>query len=69
MTTVPDIPVVQLPALETDALGSTAPSMLAVDMPRGRRPSPLVLATVGVLAGVAAMALGAAAVLSAGEID
>lgn len=67
MTTVPDIPVVQLPALETDDLGSTAPSMWAVDMPRGRRPSPLVLAALGVLAGVAAMALGAAAVLSAGE--
>jgi hypothetical protein len=36
-------------------------------MPRGRRPSPLVLAALGVLAGVAAMALGAVAVLSAGE--
>lgn len=66
MTTVPDIPVVQLPALETDDLGSTASSIWAVDVPRGRRPSPLVLATLGVLAGIAAMALGTAAVLSAG---
>ena len=65
-TTVPDIPVVQLLARDGRP-GPTAPSLWAVDMPRGRRPSPLVLATLGVLAGIAAMALGSAAVLSAGE--
>ena len=66
MTTVSDIPIVRLPAIEGDDLGSTAASLWAVDVPRARRPSPLALATLGVLAGVAAMALGAAAVLSAG---
>lgn len=67
MTTVPDIPVVRLPGLEADdAAGSTA-SVWAVDVPKSRRPSPLLLATLGVLAGIAAMALGAAAVLSAGS--
>ena len=66
MTTVPDIPVVRLPAIEGDDLGSTAASLWAVEVPRAGRPSPLALATLGVLAGVAAMALGAAAVLSAG---
>ena len=66
MTTVPDIPIVRLPAIEGDDLGSTAASLWAVEVPRARRPSPLSLAALGVLAGVAAMALGAAAVLSAG---
>ena len=66
VTTVPDIPVVRLPAIEGDDLAGSAASMWAVDIPRGRRPSPLSLAALGVLAGVAAMALGAAAVLSAG---
>jgi len=67
VTTVPDIPVMRLPAIEGDDLGSTAASLWAVDVPRARRPSSLALATLGVLAGVAAMALGAAAVLSAGS--
>ena len=66
MTTVPDIPVVRLPAIEGDDLSGSAASMWAVDIPTSRRPSPLSLAALGVLAGVAAMALGAAAVLSAG---
>jgi hypothetical protein len=66
VTTVPDIPVVRLPAIEGDDLGSTAASLWAVEVPRPRRPSPLVLAALGVFAGVAAMTLGAAAVLSAG---
>ena len=67
MTTVPDIPVVQLPALEADDPLMEAPaSIWAVDVPGGRRPSPLTLAVLGVAAGVAAMALGAAAVISAG---
>jgi hypothetical protein len=68
VTTVPDIPVVQLPAFEeASATSSAAASMWAVEIPRGRRPSPLTLAVLGVLAGIAAMALGAAAVISAGE--
>ncbi len=67
VTTVPDIPVVQLPTFEGDgSTSSTAASMWALDVPRGRRPSPLVLAVLGVVAGIAAMALGAAAVISAG---
>jgi hypothetical protein len=66
VTTVPDIPVVRLPAIEGDDLGSPAASLWALEVPRARRPSPLSLAALGVLAGVAAMALGAAAVLSAG---
>ena len=69
VTTVPDIPVVQLPALEPDADASSlmAPgSIWAVEVPEARRPSPLTLAVLGVLAGIAAMALGAAAVIFAG---
>ena len=67
MTSVSDIPVVQLSAFEeeTTSLGSATASLWAVDVPRGRRPSPLTLAVLGVLAGIAAMALGAAAVISA----
>ena len=68
VTTVPDIPVVQLPAFEEDsAPGSPTAGMWAVDVPRARRPSPLTLAALGVLAGIAAMVLGAAAVISAGS--
>jgi hypothetical protein len=68
VTSVSDIPVVQLPAFEEEkaSLGSATASLWAVDVPRGRRPSPLTLAVLGVLAGITAMALGAAAVISAG---
>jgi hypothetical protein len=69
VTTVPDIPVVQLPALEADADASSlmAPgSIWAVEVPDARWPSPLILAVLGVVAGIAAMALGAAAVIFAG---
>jgi hypothetical protein len=67
VTTVPDIPVVQLPAFEEDsAVGLSTASMWAVDVPSGRRPSPLTLAVLGVVAGIAAMVLGGAAVISAG---
>jgi hypothetical protein len=65
VTTVPDIPIVQVHAFEEDGT-TTAASMWALDVPRGRRPSPLTLAVLGVVAGIAAMALGAAAVISAG---
>lgn len=67
MTTVPDIPVVQVPGLDVDDSLAEAPaSIWAVDVPSGRRPSPLTLAVLGVVSGIAAMALGAAAVISAG---
>jgi hypothetical protein len=72
VTTVPDIPVVRIPALEGESLPDSGLSMpshvswAAVDVPRGRRPSPIVLAILGVLAGIGAMALGAVAVISAG---
>jgi hypothetical protein len=67
VTTAPDIPIVQLPAFEEDsALGFPTASMWAVDVPTARRPSPLTLAVLGVVAGIAAMVLGAAAVISAG---
>jgi hypothetical protein len=66
VTTVPDIPVVQLPTFENEGAASAAASAWSVEVPRGRRPSPLVLAVLGVIAGIAAMALGAAAVVSAG---
>jgi hypothetical protein len=69
VTTVPDIPVVQLPALEGDADASSllAPgSIWAVEVPKARGRSPVTLAVLGVVAGVAAMALGAAAVVFAG---
>ena len=39
---------------------------MGLDVPRSRRPSPLVLASLGVLAGIAAMALGTGAVVYAG---
>lgn len=67
VTTVPDIPVVQLPVFEGAERGGSAASLWALDVPKTRRPSPLALAALGVLAGVAAMVLGAAAVLSAGS--
>ena len=71
MTTVPEIPVVQLPALEADSFGSgarSAPaSIWAVDVPRERRLTPVTLAALGVLAGLAAMIAGGAAVVYAGS--
>jgi hypothetical protein len=70
VTTVPDIPVVELPAFDAggllDETALTAPaSIWAVDVPTRRRLTPVLLAAVGVLAGIAAMALGAAAVFYA----
>ena len=72
MTTVSEIPVVQLPSLDADgapgAGGLTAPgSIWAVDVPSTRRLTPVTLAALGVVAGIAAMALGTAAVVSAGS--
>ncbi|HYI73919.1 MAG TPA: anti-sigma factor [Gaiellaceae bacterium] len=71
MTTVPDIPIVQLPALDPDGgtgdSRSAPASIWAVDIPHGRRLTPVLLAALGVLAGIAAMAVGTAAVISAGS--
>jgi hypothetical protein len=70
VTTVPDIRVVQLEAPELDGADAATTELPAslweLDVPTGRRPSPLTLAVLGILAGVAAMAVGAAAVISAG---
>lgn len=72
MTTVPDIPVVQLPALEADGVVQegvriSPGSIWAVDIPHARRITPVTLVALGVTAGIAAMALGFAAVLLAGS--
>ena len=72
VTTVPDIPVVQLPALEADGVvqegARISPgSIWAVDIPHARRITPVILASLGVAAGIAAMALGVAAVVFAGS--
>src|SRR5918995_3171003 len=59
VTTVPDIPVVQLPAIDADGIAGdiapTAPgSIWAVDVPHSRRVTPVLLAVLGVVAGLAA---------------
>lgn len=75
MTTVPDIPVVHISALDGESPavpGAFMPAQVswaAVEVPRGRRLSPVVLATLGVVAGIGAMALGTTAVISAGRSD
>jgi hypothetical protein len=75
VTTVPDIPAVHISALDGESSagpGAVMPSQVswaAVEVPRGRRFSPVVLATLGVVAGIGAMALGTAAVISAGRSD
>lgn len=70
MSSAPDLTVVQLPALDADRIlddtALTAPaSIWAVDVPHARRLTPVLLAALGVVAGIAAMVLGAVAVISA----
>jgi hypothetical protein len=70
VTTVSEIPVVELPAFDAASFGDEGPpaapgSIWAVELPEARRPSPITLAALGVLAGIAAMVLGTAAVISA----
>jgi hypothetical protein len=69
MATVPEIPVVHVPVRESDepadAFASTVLTWAPVEVPRGQRPSAIVLAVLGTVAGVTAMALGALAVISA----
>src|SRR5262245_40973884 len=73
MATVPELHVVQVPALDQAAKDEFAAATVRiwapVEVPRGRQPSALVLAVLGTLAGVAAMALGAFAVASATSSD
>ena len=70
MATVPEIPVVQVPSRSedrpADAFTTTVLTWAPVEVPRGQRPSAIVLAVLGTLAGVAAMALGVFAVITAG---
>lgn len=66
--TLPEIPVVRVAALEGEAPNDTGVlvSRLAqVEVPRGRRPSPMTIAVVATLAGIGALALGTAAVFTA----
>jgi hypothetical protein len=70
VTTISEIPVVELPAFDaariTDDGPPSAPgSIWAVEVPDAKRPTPVAMAAVGVLAGIAAMVLGTAAVISA----
>jgi Anti-sigma-K factor rskA, C-terminal len=70
VATVPEIHVVHVPVRDADDLVADAMSAVhswaPVEVPRGRHPTPIVLAVLGTLAGIGAMALGAIAVLSAG---
>jgi hypothetical protein len=66
--TLPDIPVVRIAALEGDApddTGILVSRLAQVEVPRGRRPSPMTIAVVATLAGIGALALGTAAVFTA----
>jgi hypothetical protein len=71
---VPDIPVLQVSALHGEgaagAPSSAGPAdVWALDIPRQRWPSPIALAALGVVAGIAAMVLGGVAVVSAETTD
>ena len=66
--TLPDIPVVRVAALEGEApddTGVLVSRLAQVEVPRGRRPSPMTIAVVATLAGIGALALGTAAVFTA----
>jgi len=69
--TLPEIPVIRVSTLERDApdadLGVLVSRLAQVEVPRARRPSPTTIAVIATLAGIGAMALGAAAVLTAGD--
>jgi hypothetical protein len=71
MHTASEIPIVHMPPLEDETSSRPDISSIAVgpwspvEVPRGRRPSPTTIAVVAALAGIGAMALGGAAVLSA----
>jgi hypothetical protein len=67
MTSVPETPAlaVQSHVEDVDAFGPTFAAMRRVDVPQPRRPSPTPLVVLGLLAGIAAMALGGVAVVAA----
>src|SRR5690349_19442929 len=71
METAAEIPVVHVAGAGADEptasefAGVSVGPWSPVDLPRGRRPAPTTIAIVAALAGIGAMALGAAAVLSA----
>lgn len=72
METLSEIPVVRVPAMDVettdeDPVGVRVSRWAQVEVPRGRRPSPTTIAVVAVLAGIAAMALGTAAVFTSGD--
>jgi hypothetical protein len=65
-----EIPVVRVPTLEgevPDDTGVLVSRWAQVEVPRGRRPSPTTIAVVATLAGIGALALGTAAVFTAGD--
>ncbi len=70
MATVPEIPALRVAVREEEAATDAAaigsgPAWAPVEVPRAQRPSSIVLAVLGAIAGVAAMALGAFAVVTA----
>lgn len=70
MTSVPEISLAHLSsavesAVGDDALGSTFSTWRSVDVPAPRRPSPMPLIVLALLAGIGAMALGGGAVIAA----
>jgi hypothetical protein len=73
METASEISIVRMPALEDEVSSQAHLSGIAVgpwspvELPRSRRPAPTTIAVLAALAGVGAMALGTAALLSAGR--
>ena len=67
MTSVSETPVVAVHprAEDVDAFGPTFAALKRVEVPGPRRPSPTPLVVLGLLAGIAAMALGGVAVFAA----
>src|SRR5262245_126132 len=67
MTSLSETSLVPAPPAvdDLDALGPTFSTWKSVDIPQPRRPSPTPLVVLGLLAGIAAMALGGVAVVSA----
>jgi hypothetical protein len=67
MTSVSETPVVAVHprAEDVDAFAPTFAALKRVEVPQPRRPSPTPLVVLGLLAGIAAMALGGVAVVSA----
>lgn len=70
MTSLSELSVVRMPAPEDAAVEATPRTTWSqVDPQRGRRPSPVTLVVLALLAGIGAMVLGALAVLSAARAE